>query len=220
MPSCLLFDLDGTLIDSRADLAFAVNLMLKQMSYESLPDARVVNFVGEGMTNLIRRSLGASLGQMPAAIELETGLKAFSEHYGAHLLDATCIYAGVLETLEHFRLHPKAVVTNKPFDFTNRILEGLGINHHFQAVIGGDSLPERKPSAAPLLEAARRCRASPNECLMVGDSRIDILAGHAAQMKTCGFVAGFRGRAELKEAKADYLIERFSELIEIVEKGI
>ncbi len=95
---------------------------------------------------------------------------------------------------------------------TLTILEGLGLRSHFAVVLGGDSLPERKPAPQPLLEAARRCGRAPAECVMVGDSRVDVLAGRAAGMVTCGFVAGFKGRAELVAAGADVLIERFGEL--------
>lgn len=213
---CLLFDLDGTLIDSRADLVTAVNLMLRQLGHEPLHETRVVGFVGEGMTKLIERSLCESFGREPSAAEVLYSIEIFREHYAAHLLDETRVYPEVVETLERFQHLPKAVVTNKPVDFTNRILEGLELSRYFTTVIGGDSLPERKPSAEPLLEAARRCNTSTNECLMIGDSRVDIHAGRAAQMKTCGYVAGFRGRTELEEAGADYLIESFSELAKIV----
>lgn len=215
--SCLIFDLDGTLIDSRADLVTAVNLMLRQFGHEPLHETRVVSFVGEGMTKLIERSLCESLRREPSAAEVLRGVETFRAHYAKHLLNETRVYPEVIETLQCFEHLPKAVVTNKPFDSTNKILEGLELSRYFMAVIGGDSLPERKPSAEPLLEAARRCGATPNECLMIGDSRVDILAGHAAEMKTCGYVAGFRGRTELEEAGADYLIEGFGELAKIVD---
>jgi phosphoglycolate phosphatase len=107
-------------------------------------------------------------------------------------------------------------VTNKPYDFSLKILEALKLRAYFNVILGGDSLSERKPAAQPLLEAARRCACAPAECLMIGDSRIDILAGRAAGMTTCGFVAGFRGRTELMEAGADLLIERFGELLDVM----
>jgi phosphoglycolate phosphatase len=92
------------------------------------------------------------------------------------------------------------------------LLAGIGLRGHFAAILGGDSLPERKPSPQMLLEAARRCSAEPSRSLMIGDSRVDVAAGKAAGMETCGYVSGFRGRPELVDAGADYLIERFSEL--------
>jgi len=214
---CLLFDLDGTLVDSREDLVTSVNLTLAEAGRAPLARERVVGFVGEGASKLIEHALAAGLPRAPAAAEVEAGVRAFKRHYRLHLLERTRPYPGVAETLPRFRGLPMAVVTNKPFEFTLGVLEGLGLAGYFVAVLGGDSLPERKPHPAPLLEAARLCGAAPARCLMVGDSRVDLLAGRAAGMKTCGFAGGFRGRGELEEAGADFLIERFGELRGVVE---
>jgi phosphoglycolate phosphatase len=209
---CLLFDLDGTLIDSRADLTTSVNLMLEELGRAPLPGPSVVTFIGEGVRLLIARALRAAQQLEPPEAEIDRALEIFRRHYAAHLLDHTRPYPEVVETLAALRHLPKAVVTNKPQAFSQTILDRLGLRSHFAAVVGGDSLPERKPSPQPLLEAARRCQRAPAQCLMIGDSRVDVLAGRAAGMTTCGFVAGFRGRAELVEAGADLLIESFGEL--------
>ncbi|MBV9924766.1 MAG: phosphoglycolate phosphatase [Acidobacteria bacterium] len=214
---CLVFDLDGTLVDSREDLATSVNLALADAGRAPLARERVVGFVGEGVYKLLERSLAASLRRAPAPAEVEAGVRDFKRHYRTHLFERTRPYPGVVETLAHFGRLPLAVVTNKPFEFTLGLLEGLGLNQHFVAVLGGDSLPERKPHPAPLWEAARLCGVPPEKCLMVGDSRVDVLAGRAAGMKTCGFAGGFRGRAELEEAGADFVVERFEELRRVVE---
>lgn len=215
--TCLLFDLDGTLVDSRADLIAAVNLMLGDFARGGLPGGDVSRMVGEGATKLVERALAASLGRAASAAEVATGLASFRRHYAEHLLDSTRAYPSVPETLRHFRDTPKAVVTNKPLEFTEAILRGLGLRGHFAAVLGGECLPERKPSGAPLVEAMRRCGVSgpPDECLMVGDSAVDILSGKAAGVRTCAFTGGFRSREELEAAGADYVIEDISELVEI-----
>jgi phosphoglycolate phosphatase len=214
---CLLFDLDGTLVDSRADLVKSVNLTLREMGLSELTQPRVMSFVGEGIHLLLERALAAALGRLPTTLEAERGLLSYRRHYSEHLLDETVPYADVESMLAHFALLPKAVVTNKPYGFTIELLNGLNLTRWFRAIIGGDTLADRKPSPEPLLEAARRCDASPADCLMVGDSRVDMEAGRAAGMTTCGFVGGFRGRDELVEAKADMLIGTFSELREVVE---
>ncbi len=214
---CILFDLDGTLADTRADLTTAVNLMLDGMGLARLTGEHVVGLVGEGAARLVGRALAFELGRGPTDEELRRGLELFKTHYSEHLLDATRAYEGVTDALEHFEALPRAVVTNKPLEFTEAILEGLGLRRHFRAVLGGDSLPERKPAAAPLLEAARLCGVEPAACLMVGDSAVDVAAGKAASIRTCGFVGGFRGRAELEAAGADYLLEHFRELRRVVE---
>jgi phosphoglycolate phosphatase len=212
----LLFDLDGTLIDSRADLVTSINLMLDELGYVPLPAAQVITFVGEGIRLLVERSLRASLQREPQEAQILHALEVYAGKYREHLLDQTRPYPEVYETLAALEPLPKAVVTNKPHAFTMSILEALDLQRHFVAIISGDSLPERKPSPIPLLEAARLCEAAPADCLMVGDSRVDMLAGQAAGMKTCGYVGGFRGQEELAAANADFLIERFGELRALV----
>jgi phosphoglycolate phosphatase len=214
---CLLLDLDGTLVDSRADIINSVNLMLAELGRETLPDARVLKFVGEGARLLVERALRADQNGAPPDYDVDRALEIFRRHYREHLLDQTRVYPEVKETLTALGHIPKAVVTNKPYEFTTSLLEGIGLSSYFEVVIGGDCLLERKPSPLMLLEAASRCGAHVSECLMVGDSRVDVEAGRAANMKTCGYIPGFRGRTELVEAGVDYVIERFSELCTLVE---
>jgi phosphoglycolate phosphatase len=213
---CLLFDLDGTLVDSRVDLINSINLMLAELGRRTLPDTRVITFIGEGARLLVKRALGADQDVQPSAPDVDHALGIFRRHYREHLLDQTRVYPGVEQTLARLCHIPKAVVTHKPYEFTIPLLEGVGLLSYFKVVIGGDCLPERKPSPLMLFEAASRCGAQASDCLMVGDSRIDIEAGKAANMKTCGYVPGFRGRTELVEAGVDFVIERFSELCSLV----
>jgi phosphoglycolate phosphatase len=216
---CLLFDLDGTLIDSRADLILSINLMLAELECATLPDVQIITFVGEGIRLLVERALRASRAKEYEEELIEAALISFRRHYSEHLLDQTDLYPEVRETLEALQTLPMAVVTNKPYDFTIKILEGLQLTHFFQAVIGGDSLLERKPSALPLLEAAKLCGVAPERCLMIGDTKVDILAGQAAGMSTCGFTGGFRGEQELAAVNAEFLIGGVGELIQIVKMG-
>jgi phosphoglycolate phosphatase len=209
---CLLFDLDGTLVDSRADLINSVNLTLGDLGRDLLTDQQVINFVGEGARLLVERALRFTQNGGVEAREIEHAFKLFQRHYREHLLDETRVYPEVEQTLESLAHLPKAVVTNKPYEFTITLMQGLGLTRYFAVIIGGDTLPERKPSPLMLLEGAKRCQAEPSKSLMIGDTRLDISAGKAAGMMTCGYVAGFRGRAELLEAGADFLIESFSEL--------
>jgi len=107
---------------------------------------------------------------------------------------------------------PLGVATDKPYDFTIAILTGLRLARFFKTILGGDSVPEKKPSPVPLLNAAAQCHVIPSECLMIGDTRIDIFAGKAAGMKTAGFAGGFRGRQELEIAGADLIFDSYGEL--------
>jgi len=210
--SCLLFDLDGTLIDSRDDLANSVNLTLSELNLANLPVETIYNFIGEGVFNLINRSISASL-KRESEIELSNhGVEIFRKIYAENCLVKTKLYEGVSETLDKLGDYQKAVITNKPHDFSVKILEGLGISHHFKIVCGGDSFAERKPSPVPLLETAKSLNCLPEECLMIGDSWVDIEAGKNANIKTCGCIFGFRGRDELEKAGADFLIEELSDL--------
>ncbi len=213
---CLLFDLDGTLVDSRADLITSVNLMLDELGRAPLADQSVVKFVGEGARLLVERALQATQEQPPGSAEIDHALEVFRRHYREHLLDQTRTYPEVEETLAYFHHLPKAVITNKPYEFTLALLEGLGLLAHFAVILGGDSLPQRKPSPEPLLRAAQRCGCAPGACLMVGDSQVDMLAGRAARMTTCGYLGGFGEKAALVEGGADVLIERFGELRAVV----
>ena len=214
---CLLFDLDGTLIDSRDDLADSVNLMLSEFDLPNLPSEKIYNFIGEGVFNLVNRSFSASLGKEFNKDFAEKGVEIFRKYYAKNLLQKTKLYQGVAETLEKLNAFPKAVITNKPHDFSVKILEGFGVLRHFEFVCGGDSFPERKPSPVPLLKTLESLNCLPSESLMIGDSWVDIEAGKNALMKTCGCVFGFRGRAELEKTGADFLIEKFSALPQILQ---
>lgn len=213
---CLLFDLDGTLIDSRDDLADSVNLTLSELNLANLTSETIYNFIGEGVFNLVNRSISASLGKESDQGFAEKGVEIFRGYYAENLVAKTRLYEGVAETLEKLSDFPKAVITNKPHDFSVLILEKLGISQHFSLIVGGDSLPERKPSPVPLLFAVDNLGFAAEESLMIGDSWVDIEAGKNAKMKTCGCIYGFRGKGELDKAEADFLIEKFSDLLMII----
>lgn len=207
---CLLFDLDGTLVDSSLDIIKSVNLMLTDLNRRNLDPKEIIDFVGEGARLLVERALRSSGNN--DNYDVDQALKLLFHHYNDHLFDETRPYPEVINTLNNFSELPMAVVTNKPYQLTEKLLEGLGMTKYFKVVFGGDSLPTRKPDPLMLLEAARLCNVEPTHCLMVGDTKFDILAGIAAGTKTCGFTGGFRAKDELIEAGADYLITNFAEL--------
>ncbi len=207
-----IFDLDGTLIDSRGDISSALNLTLIRMNLPSLPESRIAAFVGEGVQKLVERSLLAATGSDPDRPLVEKAVAVFREEYGRHLLDQTRLCPGVAEALDRLAWANFAVVTNKPESFSRRILDGLGIGDRFCAILGGDSIPNRKPDPEALRKAMSACNASPHETVMVGDSRVDIEAGKAASVTTCGVLGGFRPREELEAAGCDLLIGNLIEL--------
>ncbi len=212
--SCRLFifDLDGTLIDSRADITASLNLMLARMHLRALEESRVADFVGNGVPKLVERALQEVAGRPPDSDLLERGIALFRDEYGNHLLDRTRLCPGAHEALDGLPWACFAVATNKPESFSRRILEGLGIGHRFKTILGGDSVQKRKPDPEALLKAMAFCNASPAETAMVGDSAIDIEAGKAAGVTTCGVLGGFRPRRELEAAGCDLVIESLFEL--------
>ena len=174
----VIYDLDGTLVDSRADLADSVNAMLRRMGLPEHEDRIVWGFVGEGAERLIRRSLGPEHEhRYPEAAPI------WRDAYGERLLAKTRLYDGIEELLRS-PPHLRAVLTNKPGDFARTILRGLGVRKAFREVIGGDEAP-RKPSPEGLLRLCASLGIQPAEALMVGDSTVDIATGKNAGVRTC-----------------------------------
>ncbi|MFQ5847321.1 MAG: HAD family hydrolase [Candidatus Methylomirabilales bacterium] len=203
----LVFDLDGTLADTRADLTAAVNHALEKLGRAPLSVEEVCRYVGDGVQTLLSRALGPDdLGV------LEAGVGFFREYYAVHLLDATCLYQGVRETLEHFQGKRKAIVTNKPLEFTVRILEGLAISGHFDVVLGGDSTVERKPHPEPARRVLSATGVESRLAAMVGDSPVDVEMAKRAGLYSVGVTYGLRPVADLRAAGPDVLIDDFPEL--------
>jgi phosphoglycolate phosphatase len=207
-----LFDLDGTLIDSRADITRAVNLALARMNLARLDESRVADFVGSGVPILIERTLHQVISREPESVLIQEGISLFEEEYANHLLDHTCLYPHVKEGLDRVSWARFAVVSNKPELFSRRILEGLGIGDRFSIILGGDSIQKRKPDPESLIKAMDFCKVPATETAMVGDSAVDIQAGKAAGVTACGVLGGFRPREELEAAGCDLIIESLIEL--------
>jgi len=187
MTRAVLFDLDGTLIDSRADLATGVNLTRRDLGLPPLAPAVIAGFVGEGVRTLLARALPECPARLEEALALNHG------HYCDHLLDETRLYPGALETLARlsasgWRL---ALVTNKPRAFTDLILAGLGVAPFLSAVVGGGDGPRLKPDPAPLLQALAACGAEAAPSWMVGDHCADLEAGRRAGLRRCLCAFGF-----------------------------
>lgn len=205
----VLFDLDGTLVETRHDIATAVNLALGDRGLPGLSVERVAKHVGRGARILVTRCLEEAGVAAPAPDEVESLYGAFHSHYLAHLLDTTFVYPGIPSVCEGIARAGgrMAIVTNKPIEPAKRILIGLGLSSYFPVVLGGDSLPQRKPDPAPLLRAIDSLGGSPNGALMVGDSQIDIEAARAAGIPVAAVAWGFTSRDVLASASPDLLAE-------------
>jgi phosphoglycolate phosphatase len=207
-----LFDLDGTLIDSRADIALSLNLTLSRMLLPPLSESQVGDFVGDGIQKLIERALHETTGSDPANALQQEGVRLFREEYGNHLLDRTCLCPHAKEALDSLSWAKFAVVSNKPEGFSRHILEGLGVARRFCIILGGDSIQNRKPDPEALFKAIDFCGARPSETAMIGDSAVDIEAGKAAGVTTCGILGGYRPAEKLRAAGADLIITDLLEL--------
>lgn len=208
----IIFDLDGTLVDSRQDIATSVNELLSGMGRPTLPPERVFGFIGNGVRKLLERSLGPSAEEpdIDAAVEL------FLPIYRSHLLDTTRPYPGVREALPALRPGRNlAVLTNKPTRESLALLEGLGLRRHFSHVCGGDAFPHRKPHRMGVDALIERTGAQRERTLMVGDSRVDFETAHNSEIPISLVTYGL-GAAEVRALGPDYVIDDLRQLIPIV----
>ena len=202
----ILFDLDGTLIDSSLDIAAAVNRTMRNLSLPELPDDEITGYVGDGVRKLMRRVF-ADQGRS----NLDEAVRAFKADYLSNSLVQTRPYPGIEDLLDKLRPHKLAVVTNKPIAMARRILAGLGLDGHFSAVVGGDEAP-LKPLPDPIGLALNRLGEGAQGALMVGDHPNDILAGRAAGLTTCGVCWGFDGGRAVMDLGPDKLVHKPDEL--------
>lgn len=210
----VLFDLDGTLVDSAEDLRRALNAVLAERGLRSLGLAEVKGMIGDGAAKLVERGLAATGGDLAGHGE---ALRRFLAIYEANAAEATRPYPGVAETLAALKARglPLAVVTNKPAAATAAVLEALGLAPFFQAVVGGDTLLERKPHPAPLLHALAALGVSPGEALMVGDNHHDVKAARAAGAAAIAVTYGY-SHVPHAELGADHLIDSLTELLPLL----
>jgi phosphoglycolate phosphatase len=209
----LIFDLDGTLIDSRLDLAHAVNATRAHMGMAGLEFERVYSYVGNGAPVLIRRALG----DRATELEVEEALEFFLEYYREHALDYTRLYPGVKESLERLEAAGKqmAVLTNKPVRMSKAIVEGLGVAGHFFEVYGGNSFDFKKPHPIGVETLMREAGVDRARTVMVGDSAVDVNTAINAGVRSCGVTYGFQPET-LKESKPDVLVDRMEQFVEWV----
>ncbi|HXG94231.1 MAG TPA: HAD family hydrolase [Blastocatellia bacterium] len=212
----LLFDLDGTLIDTLGDLTSSINLMLDDLGRPPLSKETVGSIIGKGIPTTVYRCLTVThpAEEPPDETMHREAIRLFHAHYADEMLKTTSLYPGVTETLEHFDNKRKAVVTSKEAHFTHLMLDHFGIAKYFDAIVGGDTLPARKPDPRPVLEALRLLEGKASDAVMIGDSETDVNAGHNAGTLTCAVAYGYRTAEQLRELSPDFIINRFDELKE------
>jgi phosphoglycolate phosphatase len=210
----VIFDLDGTLIDSRLDLIHSVNAMLRHLGRPDLPGDLVASYVGDGAPMLIRRALGDPKDEKL----FNDALDFFLAYYKEHKLDHTTVYAGIPEALRQIRSNGKrrqmAVLSNKPVNPSRAIVEALGLAQFFTHVYGGNSFNTKKPDPMGIRAILNETGVSAVNALMVGDSSVDVLAGRNAGLATCGVTYGFAPHT-FGEVQPDVVVDTPGELREL-----
>lgn len=209
----LIFDLDGTLIDSKLDLAASVNAARAHMDLDPIENDVVYSYVGNGAPELIRRALG----ELGTPENVQRALDYFLSYYRDHKLDHTVLYPGVRAALDHLRENrvAMAVLTNKPVRMSEAIVQGLGLAEHFQRVYGGNSFEYKKPHPIGVETLIAECQADRERTIMVGDSSVDVQTARNAHVTACGVSWGFQPET-FAEHPPDLLVDNLAELAEFV----
>jgi phosphoglycolate phosphatase len=215
VPALLVFDLDGTLIDSRVDLCNSVNAMLEHLGRPKLPEPVIASYIGDGASLLVRRSLGDPEGDVHDEEFVADALAVFLDFYRKHMLDATYVYAGVVESLEairgRFPALPMAILTNKPVGPARSICQHFGLDRFFFQNYGGNSFHTKKPDPHGLLTLMEEAsvvvgrKIAPSETMMIGDSDVDILTARNCGARSVGCTYGLAPQS-LAAANPDVLV--------------
>jgi len=207
----LIFDLDGTLVDSQTDLALSVNVMRAQLGLSPLPVNIINSYVGNGVTALIQRALGNAA----SSENIRRGGDLFLAHYRLHMLDNTVPYPGVRESLKELKDKKLTVLTNKPVQLSRDILTGLGMAEYFSTVYGGDSFAQKKPDPVGVVKLMTDTGVSKTQTMMIGDSDTDVLTARNSGVLACGVTYGM-GSESLKTTPPDFTIGDFRNLVPLL----
>ncbi len=205
----LIFDLDGTLIESKWDIATSVNLTLHELGLPLRREEEIFSFVGDGIKRLLRLAVGEENHS-----KYDEALALFRGHYLKHCLDRTRYYPGIEKALVHFGDKHKAVATNKAIEYTRIILNGLG-PHHFAHTVGGDDGFGLKPEPGMLLHIMEQLNIDRERTVLIGDSTNDINGGHNAGIRVCAVGYGMGNREKMTACKPEWFIEQPEELMEL-----
>lgn len=203
----IIFDLDGTLIDSKLDIANSVRYMLGELGLNSIDNETIYSYVGSGVGNLVKCALTEE-----HCDKFDNAMQLFRKYYTEHVLDNTVLYEGVNDILDYYRLKKKAVVTNKDESFATHILKSLSIFDCFDMVVYGDTLPKKKPDPDQIIAVMSELKTEKTKTLMVGDGDADIKAAKNAEIHTCGVTYGFGSRAELEKNGVEIIIDDITDM--------
>ena len=212
----IIFDLDGTLIDSSADLAISMNATRRHFALEPLDPKLIYSYVGNGAPMLTRRAMPADTSEQ----QLNNALTFFLNFYRTHALEHTRLYEGIRELIEDLsdNGHELAVLTNKPVRISSDIVSALGLRERFVRVYGGDSFPHKKPNPVGILQLMQDTGACAEETIMIGDSAVDVQTARNAGIRSCGVLWGFQPESFAHD-KPDSTVSRPEELLSLVSNG-
>lgn len=208
----LIFDLDGTLIDSRQDIILSVNRVFLQLGFSSQPGEVISKEIGRGSEYLFTRLLTGILGSGATPELIRDAVASFKKVYQQHLLDHTVVYPGIIDAVLYYSKLPKVIVTNKSQVLADLVVEGLGLKKHFEGVFGAEAFTTRKPDAGPVLEVCKKWNVNPSDAVMIGDSQFDIVAGRTAGTMTVGVLYGY-GHLDFQIHPPHLQIETATQLI-------
>jgi phosphoglycolate phosphatase len=206
----VIFDLDGTLVDSKYDLTDAVNFTRKHYGFSPLPVDRVASYLGSGITALVKSVLSELKDE-----NFEVAVKIFKNNYVQHLTDKTLPYKDVKEMLSNIP-QKKVLLSNKDEKFSKQILETLGLSQFFMEIYGGDTFKEKKPSPLPIYEIMKKFSLNKKNVVMVGDGANDIMVGKNAGVTTIGVLYGYSSKERLNELAPDYIAAKPKDIINII----
>ena len=214
----VLIDVDGTLVDSVPDLAYCVDEMMAELGRPAHGEAKVRNWVGNGVERLVRRALVGQLDGEPREEEFDRAYPVFLDLYAANTSQRSVLYPGVREGLDFLQQSGFALgcVTNKASQFTIPLLKDLGIHDRFSIIVSGDTLPVKKPDPGPLLHAAEFFGVAPREALMLGDSKSDVAAARAAGFQIVCMSYGYNHGEDIRAYAPDAVIDSMAELAQIL----
>jgi phosphoglycolate phosphatase len=214
-PQLMLFDLDGTLVDSVPDLAYCVNIMLSELNQPAANEDEVRHWVGNGAERLVKRALTRSMdGEPDDEALLKRALIRLMDIYAENTDRYSCLYPGAMEGLNYARALgcPLGLVTNKAERFTVPLMKSLGIHDHFDIIVGGDTLPTQKPHPGQLLHCAKQYQAEPARSVMVGDSINDLQAARAAGMRILCVSYGYNHGEDIGSQQPDAVLHSLANL--------
>lgn len=210
----MIFDLDGTLVDSKDDLTAAVNFIRRENKLPDIDSDEVASYLGNGIRRLIDSVLPAGMSE----IDKQNAFVRFNNYYSEHLLDTTYVYPGVFDMLESVADIKKVVLSNKTEIYTKKIIEKLGLGKYFIKICGGDTFPEKKPSCLPINSIINEFGLKKEHVVMVGDGINDILCGQSAGISTIAVLYGYSKRSKIEANTPSFIAEKTSDILKFLQK--